>query len=146
MPTLTSTTSNIDCTGNETELLQCDSTLLACPAQQTGAGMICHAPSTEEGNCSDGDIRLVNGTTVSLLEGRVEVCINNAWGTVCDRRFSEDDANIICRQTGHRHNGMSQFVDAQISIKHCKWRYSPLQLGSGQDFQKGVPRIHWMLQ
>ena len=31
-------------------------------------------------DCEDGEIRLVGGSTV--LEGRVEVCINNAWGGV----------------------------------------------------------------
>lgn len=102
---MTNVVPNVTCAGNETELLQCDSTPLSCPTQQTGAGVVCYATSTEEGNCSDGDIRLVNGTTVTPLEGRVEVCINNAWGTVCDRTFSEDEANVICRQTGYRYNG-----------------------------------------
>ena len=41
-------------------------------------------------------MRLVNGTTV--LEGRVEVCFNNVWGTVCDNRFNSDDAQVICNQ------------------------------------------------
>jgi hypothetical protein len=100
--------SNVECTGNEAELSQCGSTQQSCRPLLTRAGVVCHALSTEEGNCSDGDIRLVNGTIVTPLEGRVEICINNAWGTVCDRRFSEDDAEIICRQTGFRFNGMCQ--------------------------------------
>ena len=101
--------SNVECSGSETELSQCDSMPLACPDLQNGASVVCHASSTEEGNCSDGDIRLVNGTLITPLEGRVEICINNAWGTVCDRTFSEDEANVICRQierqTGFRYNG-----------------------------------------
>ena len=97
--------SNIVCRGNESELSQCDgsSTPLSCPPQENDAGVICHASSTEKGNCSDGAIRLENGTTV--LEGRVEICINNAWGSVCDSTFSEDEANVICNQIGYPYNG-----------------------------------------
>ena len=54
------------------------------------------APSTEASDCVDGDVRLVGGANVTL--GRVEVCINNAWGTVCNRRFGAKDAQVICRQ------------------------------------------------
>ena len=39
------------------------------------------------------------------LEGRVEICINNAWGTVCENAFDQDDADVICRQLGVIHNG-----------------------------------------
>ena len=55
-------------------------------------------PSTEVGNCSTGSIRL-NGS--SPLEGRVEICINNAWGTICNNRFSSSDPIVICRHLGY---------------------------------------------
>lgn len=76
---------------------------LSCLTPETDAGIACQSITTERGNCSDGAIRLVNGTTI--LEGRVEICLNNAWGTVCDSTFSEDEANVICNQTGFRYNG-----------------------------------------
>ena len=59
-----------------------------------------------DANCEDFDIRLVNGSTVDPLEGRVEVCINNAWGTVCDTGFSASDGEVICRQLGHPFRGI----------------------------------------
>ena len=34
------------------------------------------------------------------LEGRVEVCINNAWGTVCDNFFGQEDAETVCASIG----------------------------------------------
>ena len=43
-------------------------------------------------------MRLVGGS--NPLEGRVEVCINRAWGTVCDNGFSSEDATVICNQLG----------------------------------------------
>ena len=51
-----------------------------------------------------GDIRLVGGTT--NRQGRVEVCNNNAWGTVCDDAFGTSDANVACRQLGFSGTGM----------------------------------------
>ena len=52
--------------------------------------------STPNGNCTDGMLRLVGGA--NSLEGRVEICINNAWGTVCDNSFGTREAQVICAQ------------------------------------------------
>jgi len=49
-------------------------------------------------NCTEGDVRLVNGG--SNYQGVVEICHNNAWGTVCDDHWDDNDGMVVCRQLG----------------------------------------------
>ena len=37
-----------------------------------------------------------------MREGRVEVCYNQAWGTICDEVYGPDAAGVICKQLGFR--------------------------------------------
>ena len=66
--------------------------------------------------CTQGDIRLRDGA--NSLEGRVEICNNDNWGTVCDDFWSTNDANVACRQLGFRDTGTS-FSTVIITMMHC---------------------------
>ena len=46
-----------------------------------------------------GQIRLTQGSTVN--QGLVEVYCNERWGTICDNRFGQNDADTVCRQLGY---------------------------------------------
>ena len=49
-------------------------------------------------SCNTGDVRLQGGT--SNDEGRVELCMNSVWGTVCDNSWNDTEASVVCRQLG----------------------------------------------
>ena len=73
-------------------------------------------------NCSDGDIRLAGGSEPN--EGRVEICLNRAWGTVChgSRYYYWDtsDATVVCRQLGHQQLGIIiRLSHMHIYLKVC---------------------------
>ncbi len=50
--------------------------------------------------CTDGDVRLAGGENEN--EGRVELCIGNVWGSVCDDSWSINDGTVICHQLGYQ--------------------------------------------
>ena len=58
--------------------------------------------------CEEEAIRLVNGA--SNNQGRLEICFNNLWGSVCDDQFDNNEAKVACRQLGYSNYELSVAV------------------------------------
>ena len=69
----------IDCTGGEDELDH------NCPCGPEGA------------------VRLVDG--IVPYRGRVELCVDGRWRTICSSRWDHNDAAVVCRQLGYPTEG-----------------------------------------
>ena len=53
--------------------------------------------------CQDGNIRLARGSYNNI--GRIDLCVNDAWATVCSNSFDSKDASVVCRQLGYSSYG-----------------------------------------
>ena len=50
-------------------------------------------------------MRLLNGTVPSEGEGRVEICYENDYGSVCDDYWDVLEARVVCKQLGFSGTG-----------------------------------------
>ena len=67
--------------------------------------------------CTSGDLRLA-GSGSSSTQGRVELCHNNQWGTVCDDSWGSSDAKVACRQLKYSTSG-KLLVLGHSELKVC---------------------------
>ena len=54
--------------------------------------------------CVTGDVRLIGGS--NPLEGRLEVCFFNQWGTICSGSWGQNEAGVVCGQLGYARTGI----------------------------------------
>ena len=114
----------VACTGTESRLIDCparSSVASYCSLHYYDAGVTCigrlsvicinfmtlqcaHAERDNSSMCIDGTIRLMGGVT--KREGRVEICHQHQWGSICDNGWGVSDSQVVCRQLGFHVTGM----------------------------------------
>ena len=70
--------------------------------------------TTQPVNCKTRDIRLVD--RIEGYEGRLEVCINQVWGTACSLSWDSTEIKVACRQLGYQETGMLSLSRACYNI------------------------------
>ena len=53
------------------------------------------------------------------MVGRVEICIDNVWGTICNDNWDDNDAQVVCRQKGFSDVGQYRIVNLCVNNKFC---------------------------
>ncbi len=119
--------SNLQCTGSESRLDSCHSGTISCDhsedagvrcLQRTGWFLLTIHQSTLYKqsliDCIHGDVRL--GTINNPLHGRVEVCYDGVWGTVCRRGWDSADSRVVCRQLGFTGSGTKLLLEHKINM------------------------------
>ncbi len=99
IPILTQTT----CSGNEDNLTDCSHYTLSVSEYYYSdffpvASVICQGNASSHPECPSGEVRLMDGSRAE--EGRVELCHNGFWRSICDQNWSQEDAVVVCTQLG----------------------------------------------
>ena len=55
--------------------------------------------------CEDGDLRL--DTRDAIVGGRLDVCYDGIWGSVCNEMWTDLDVRVACNQLGLPSTGES---------------------------------------
>ena len=67
--------------------------------------------------CENGDVRL--DTSGAAIGGRVEICYDGIWGSICNKEWTIDDARVACKQLGLPLEGVIKFS----GVKYAFFKY-----------------------
>ncbi|GAB1610322.1 deleted in malignant brain tumors 1 protein-like isoform X1, partial [Argonauta hians] len=103
---------DLRCHGNESNLAACrhsgwghsncghhEDASVICSYSKPNHSRVGRPRTTLPPRVIDHNIRLAGSE--QLNEGRVEIRINNLWGSVCDDEWDDRDARVVCRMLGY---------------------------------------------
>ena len=114
----------VGCSGTESRLTECFYSALALAACGDGdyAGVRCIGRNVDSvyhnvayhcvpESCNEGSIRLRGRGSFG---GRIEICVDLTWTTICNKVWDNRDASVACRQLG-----FSPYGTFWIYIESC---------------------------
>lgn len=137
---------DLNCTGNESSIWNCPYNgtvnFYTCSSSHD-ASIICRSiiqhvshvmksfldASLQPESCHSGNVRLIDGPAESA--GRLEVCVNQVWGTVCSRSWGSSDSKVVCRQLGYQEIGKCLTILCLYSPHIVGSTYSSSAYGQG---------------
>ena len=88
-------------------------------------------------SCATGDVRLADDRRGN--RGRVEICYQGQWGTVCDDGWSSTDARVVCNQLGYSPFGILLYQN-QCLLFHVTLHWTgAVVLSRGQYYEGRGP-------
>ena len=102
----------INCVGDEDTLFNCTyrevSLQWSLRRYTSIAAVLCQGSANQSNNlneCISGEVRLANSS--NNIEGRVEICTDGMWVSVCDNYWGRVETRLFCKQLlGHPEKGI----------------------------------------
>lgn len=104
--------SRVNCNGEESSLIDCSYNPLVSShcTHEFDVGVKCEGTCILSIDvihcivalCQNGTVRLYSDSDSYFRRyGRVQVCVNNTWGTICDHFWDDADASVVCKMLGY---------------------------------------------
>ena len=94
---------SVNCVGDEDTLFNCIYREVSLQQALRGytsiAAVLCQRSTNQSNNsnrCISGEFRLANSS--NNIEGRVEICTEGIWVSVCDRNWRRFETRLFCEQ------------------------------------------------